>query len=176
MSAATSTSPYEAVLGEAFGSLHPHVRRAHLSPLHAEGTIDVEHGPGWLARRMIWPMKLPAAGARQPVRLDVIEDGVELLWRRRIGGILLETRQRARGSRLEERSGPGRVSFELAVRDGALLYRQSSIHLAGLPLPRWLSPVVSAVVAPTLDGWRVAVTVTWRERLVCRYAGAIALS
>lgn len=121
-------------------------------------------------------MKLPAAGARQPVRLDVIEDGVELLWRRRIGGILLETRQRARGSRLEERSGPGRVSFELAVRDGALLYRQSSIHLAGLPLPRWLSPVVSAVVSPTLDGWRVAVTVTWRERLVCRYAGAIAPS
>lgn len=28
-----SCSPYEAVLGEAFGSLHAHVRRAHLPPL-----------------------------------------------------------------------------------------------------------------------------------------------
>ena len=118
--AAGSCSPYEAVLGEAFASLHAHVRRAHLPPLRAEGTIDVEHGPGWLARPMIWLMKLPAAGLRQPVRLDVAEDGSELVWTRRIGGSILRTRQRASGSRLVERSGLGRVSFDLAVEDGAL--------------------------------------------------------
>ena len=93
--AARSCSPYEAVLGEAFASLHAHVRRAHLPPLRAEGTIDVEHGPGWLARPIIWLMKLPAAGPRQPVRLDVAEDGSELVWTRRIGGSILRTRQYA---------------------------------------------------------------------------------
>ena len=77
--AARSCSPYEAVLGEAFASLHAHVRRAHLPPLCAEGTIDVEHGPGWLAHPIIWLMKLPAAGPRQPVRLDVAEDGSAFL-------------------------------------------------------------------------------------------------
>ena len=174
--AAKSCSPYEVVLGEAFASLHAHVRCAHLPPLRAEGTIDVEHGPGWLSRLMIWLMKLPAAGPRQPVRLDVAEDGSELVWTRRIGRSILRTRQRASGSRLVERSGLGRVSFDLAVEDGALLYRQSSIHVAGLPVPSSLSPRVGAVVSATADGWRVVVTVTWRGRIVCRYAGTIRAS
>jgi hypothetical protein len=174
--AARSCSPYEAVLGEAFASLHAHVRRAHLPPLRAEGTIDVEHGPGWLTRPMIWLMNLPAAGPRQPVRLDVDEDGAELVWTRRIGRSTLRTRQYATGasgSRLVERSGLGRLSFDLAVEDGALRYCQSSIHVAGLPLPSALSPRVGAVVSATAEGWRVVVTVTWRARMICRYAGTI---
>ena len=169
----TSGSPYEVVLGDAFGSLHAHVRRAHLPPLCAEGTIDVEHGPGWMARQVIRLMKLPAAGARQPVRLDVAGDGAELVWTRRIGRCTLRTRQRASGSRLVERSGLGRVTFDLAVEDGALLYRQSSIHVAGLRVPGPLGPRVGAAVSATPQGWHVAVTVEWRGRIVCRYAGAI---
>ena len=167
---------YEAVLREAFASLHPHVRRAHLPPLRAEGTVDVEHGRGRLARFIIRLMNLPAAGPRQPVRLDVVGDGPELVWTRRIGGSILRTRQHARGSRLVERSGLGRVSFDLTVEDGALLYRQSSIHIAGLPMPSSLSPFVCAVISATSEGWHVAVTVTWRGRIVCRYAGTIRAS
>src|SRR5262245_7387569 len=168
-----SCSPYQAVLGPTFASLHAHVRRAHLPPLRAEGTVDVEHGPGWLTPPMIWLMKLPASGLRQPVRLDVAQDGPELVWTRRIGRSVLQTRQRANGSRLVERSSLGRVSFDLAVEGGALLYQQSSFHVAGLPLPSWLSPRVGGVVCPTTEGWSVAVTVKWRGRIVCRYAGTI---
>jgi hypothetical protein len=168
-----SCSPYETVLGPAFASLHAHVRRAHLPPLCAEGSMDVEHGPGWLTPSIVWLMKLPAAGSGQPVRLDVATDGRELVWTRRIGRSVLQTRQRADGSRLVERSGLGRVSFDLFAEDGALLYRQSSIHVAGLPVPWSLGPCVGAVVSPTPEGWRVVVTVTWRGRMVCRYAGSI---
>jgi hypothetical protein len=125
---------------------------------------------------MIWLMKLPAAGPRQPVWLDVAEDGSELVWTRRIGGSILGTRQRASGSRLVERSGLGCVSFDLAVEDGALLYRRSSIHVAGLPVPSSLSPRVDAVVSATAEGWRVVVTVEWRGGIVCRYAGTIRAS
>jgi hypothetical protein len=171
--AARICSPYEAVLGGAFASLHAHVRRAHLAPLRAEGTIDVEQGSGWRARLVIRLMKLPAAGPRQPVRLEVAEDGPELMWTRRIGRSILRTRQRASGSRLVERSGLGRIAFDLVVDDGALLYRQSSIHVAGLPVPSSLSPRVAAVVSPTADGWHVVVTVTWRGAILCRYAGTI---
>ena len=159
--AARSKSPYEAVLGEAFATLHAHVRRAHLPPLRAEGTMDVEHGQGWVARPIIWLMNLPAAGPRQPVRLDVAANGSELVWTRRVGVSVLRTRQRECGSRLVERSGLGRVSFDLAVDDGALLYRQSSFHVAGLPVPSSLSPRVGAVVSATADGWHVVVTVAW---------------
>jgi hypothetical protein len=108
---------------------------------------------------MIWLMTLPAAGPRQPVRLEVTEDGQELVWTRQIGASMLRTRQQAGGARLVERSGLGRVSFDLAVVDGALLYRQSSIHLAGLPVPSSLGPRVGAVVSATADGWHVAVAV-----------------
>ena len=172
--AVTTCSPYEAILGEAFASLHAHVQRAHLAPLRAEGAIDVEHGgPRWLARPMIWLMKLPAAGPGQSVQLDVAEDGSELVWTRRIDGATLRTRQRARGSRLEERSGLGRVSFTLAVESGALVYRQSLFYVAGLPVPSSLSPRVAAVVSATAEGWRVVVTVKWLGRILCRYAGNI---
>jgi hypothetical protein len=62
------------------------------------------------------------------------------------------------------------------VEDGALLYRQSSFHVAGLPVPAALGPRVGAAVSATADGWRVAVTVTWRGQTLCRYAGAIRAS
>lgn len=171
--AATGVSPYEAILGDTFASLHPHVRRAHLPPLRAEGTIDVEHGARLLARPMTWLMALPAAGPGQPVRLQVTADGRDLVWTRQIGASMLRTRQHASGSRLVERLGLGRVSFDLAAEDGALLYRHSSFHVAGLPVPSSLSPRVEAAVTATADGWHVAVLVTWRGRIVCRYAGSI---
>jgi hypothetical protein len=138
--------------------------------------MDVEHGPGWLARPVIWLMRLPAAGPHQPVRLDVAQDGSDLVWTRRIGESILKTRQRASGSRLVERLGLGRVSFDLAVENGTLLYRQSSFHIAGLSLPYSLSPCVGAVVSATAEGWRVAVTITWRGRIVCSYAGTLSPS
>ena len=119
---------------------------------------------------MIWLMQLPAAGLRQPVRLDVANDGLEVVWTRRIGGVLLATRQHASGSMLVERSGLGRISFDLAVQDGALLYQQSAIHVAGVRVPGSLSPRVDAVVSATADGWHVVVTVTWRARMICRYS------
>jgi hypothetical protein len=173
MTLRSSGSLYELLLGEAFASLHAHVRLAHLPPLRAEGTIDVEHGRGWLARAIVSLMKLPDAGPRQPVRLVVAEDGAELAWTRRIGASMLRTRQGARGPRLVERSGLGSVAFDLSVQDGSLVYRQSSIHVAGVRLPPSLGPRVGAVVSGTEQGWRVVVTAEWRGRLVCRYAGAM---
>ena len=138
--------------------------------------LDVEHGPGWLSRALIRLMKLPAAGGRQPVELDVAARGAELLWSRRIGRIVLRTRQRASGSRLVERAGLGRVFFDLSVDEGALLYRQASLQVAGLPLPCSLSPRVSAIVSAAVEGWHVDVTVRWRDRIVCRYAGSVRAS
>ena len=137
--------------------------------------MDVEHGQGWLTRQVIWLMQLPGAGSGQPVWLDVVQDGSELVWTRRIGTSTFRTRQRAAGSRLEERTGVGRISFDLVVRDGALLYKQSSIRVAGLPLPSSLSPRVGAVVSAMAQGWSVAVTVKWRQQVICRYAGAVRL-
>lgn len=121
-------------------------------------------------------MKLPAAGHGQPVQLDVSGDGDELVWARQIGRVTLLTRQYARGSHIVERSGLGRISFTLAVEDGALRYRQSSLRVAGLPVPDSISPRVDALVSATIEGWRVMVAVTWRGRIICRYGGPVRVS
>ena len=126
-----------------------------------------------MARPLIWLMKLPAAGPRQPARLDVADCGSELVWTRQIGGSILRTRQCVIGSRLIERSGLGAIAFALSVEEGALVYRQSSFRVGGLPVPTSLSPRVAAVVSAAAEGWHVLVTVKWREWIVCRYAGTM---
>jgi hypothetical protein len=118
-------------------------------------------------------MNLPQSGRSQQVRLHVAAAATQQEWSRQIGSSVLRTRQSALGSRLVERNGIGRVTFDLAVQDGALLYRQASIAVAGLVIPPFISPRVAARVSPEGPGWHVDVAVTWRGHLVCRYGGAM---
>ena len=164
-------SPYETALQDAFLALDPEVRRAHLAPLVAVGNVDVEHGSHWLAQPLIRILRLPTAGRLEPVRLDVTRDGDELVWSRRIGSLDLRTRQRAAGSGIEERVGPGTIVFDLIAENGALRYRQTSFKVARIPVPPAIAPQVDARVSAEAGGWRVDVRVTWRTHLVCRYAG-----
>lgn len=166
-------APCQILLGEAFASLEAGVQRGHLAPLSAEGTLDVEHGAWWLTPLFVRLMTLPAAGKGQPVRLEVTPLGAGVEWTRRIGSSILRTRQRAEGSLLVERHGLGRVAFALDAKEGALMYRQVSMRVAGIPVPSFLSPRVSGCASPAALGWHIDVAVTWRGRLVCRYAGVL---
>jgi hypothetical protein len=166
-------SVYRAVLGPAFAQLHPFVQQAHLAPLVATGTLDVERGRHWTTPILAHLMSLPRAGTAQPVRLDVFAAGDGMRWRRRIGRVPLQTTQQHQDGRLVERHGLGRIVFSLEARGGALLYHQVAMHVGGLPVPDRVAPQVTAIVAPDVEGWTVNVHVTWRGRLVCRYAGRI---
>jgi hypothetical protein len=165
--------PYACILGEAYLSLDPAVRRAHEPPLRAQGTLIVEHGSHWWTPLLIFAMRLPAAGPAQPVRLEVARHGSALTWSRRIGSSPLRTVQFAEGSCLVERSGIGRITFELTTDRGTLRYRQRALHIARVRVPRVVCPQVQASVSAAGGDWRVSVEVTWRGWLVCRYAGII---
>ena len=167
------TSPYQAILGDAFASLHPNVRRAHLVPLAARGTLDVEHASHRLVPVLVALMSLPAAGQALPVRLVAEAVGDRVEWTRRIGSSVLRTWQRASGSRVVEHHGIGRVAFDLTVEDGALAYRQAWIQAGPVGVPRVVRPDVRARVSPADAGWRVDVTVMWRGHLVCHYHGVM---
>lgn len=162
---------YQTILGDAFAALHPNVRRAHLAPLTARGTLDVRHGAHWIVPLMVAAMKLPAAGEGWPVRLEVVAAGNRLEWIRRIGPSVLRTRQRASGSRVVEHQGIGRIVFDLDVEDGALVYRQASMSIGRVVLPPFVAPRVRARASAAPGGWRIEVTVTWRGHLVCHYSG-----
>ena len=170
---AASRNPYASILGEAYASLDPAVRRAHEAPLSARGTLTVEHGHRWWTPILIRMMRLPAPGVAQPVRLQVTAAGPALTWTRRIGVSPLHTTQYAEQGRLIECSGIGRISFDLSVHHGSLVYRRHAVHVAGLRLPGPVSPHVEASVNGAQGGWSVRVEVTWRGHLVCRYAGII---
>ena len=172
----TVRSPYEAALGGAFERLPSDVRRAHLAPLIAAGTFDVDQGTHWMTPTLVKLLHLPEAGRGQPVRLEVTGHGNELLWARRIGAVSLRTRQRAAGRRIVERAGLGTIVFDVAARDGALVYNQCGLRVAGLWIPRVVAPFVSARVSAAPGGWHVDVRVTWRTHLVCRYAGNMAVA
>lgn len=166
-------TPYLAILGEGFASLHPHVQAAHLVPLAAEGTMDVERGASLGARLLARFLGFPAAGLGQRVRLDVRPFGGEVEWHRSIGKSRLRTYQFAKSGYLVERNRTGMIVFKLIVRDGALVYEQVAMKAARAIVPRGLAPTVRGLVSPTPEGWRVEVEITWRGRLVGRYSGAL---
>ena len=166
-------SPYRMLLGEVFDLLPAHVRHAHEVPLVAEGTLDVEHGTHWLTPLMIHLMKLPVAARGQRVRLELMADGPDVIWMRRIGSSTLRTRQRAIGGRLIESNAIGWIAFHLAVAEDSVVYRQLAIGVGRVAIPSPIGPHVAARVSPVAVGWRVDVTVTWRGHLVCRYGGVL---
>ncbi|MFI5385324.1 MAG: DUF4166 domain-containing protein [Fimbriimonadales bacterium] len=168
-------SPYRELLGEAFESLHPNVRMAHLLPLDADGSFDVAHGTHRLAPLFAKLLRLPASGLGQPVKLRLRAGSKpgEVVWRRQIGPSALNTVQFARSRRLFEKNGLGCVVFDLTARDGSLEYRQVALRFAGLRLPDALSPRVEAHVSPSAPGWNVEVVVTWHGHLICRYGGGL---
>jgi hypothetical protein len=167
---------YPALLGGTFDVLHPHVRLAHLAPLHASGSMDVVHGAHAFTPLLVWLMRLPAPGSGQSVSLTVVNgEGVRMprmYWSRRIGNHVLRTQQSRWHGLLVERCAAGSVAFRLlAADDGALIYDGASMRVLGVPLWRSLAPRVIARVSATPHGWHVRVTVKWRGRLVCRYQG-----
>lgn len=173
-------SPYQAILGEAFETLHPNVRRAHTVPLSAEGTFDVVHGTHRITRILVALMTLPAAGQRVPVTLRVAFGPARtkagpptLRWERRIGRTPLCTHQHAHRGFLVEENGPGRLVFSLRAANGCLLYEQAALCFFFLRVPSVLSPRVRARVSPDPEGWHVDVRVEWHGHLICRYAGTM---
>ena len=173
-------SPYQALLGDAFNTLHPNVRMAHEAPLNAQGVFDVVHGTHRITRMLVALMKLPAAGIRVPVALGVVFASARtnlgpltMRWQRRIGRTLLSTCQYAHRGFLIEEHGLGRVVFSLRAANGCLFYEHAALHFMSLRLPLVLSPRVRACVSPDARGWHVEVVVEWRGHLICRYGGTM---
>lgn len=166
------STPYHAILGEAFETLHPNVRRAHEAPLTAEGTFDVVHGTHRFTRILVALMKLPAAGRQMPVTLSVAEAGpFTLRWERKFGQTPLCTHQHAHQGYLVEAMGPGRMVFSLRVADGCLFYDYAAVRFLFVRVPTVLSPRVGVRVSPEPEGWHVDVRVEWHGHLICEYGG-----
>ena len=151
----TQSRLYPTLLGAAWHSLDPTVQRIHSAPsaMHAEGIFQVSRGGGVLMRRILDAAHVPQPSHAADVRLVVCHRGRHERWHRAFGGLPLVTHQsEAPGGLLAERIGILEFRFRLAVKHGALLFRQESfaIRLGPLrvPLPDWLSIEIAGREGP----------------------------
>lgn len=156
---------YLDLLGDRWDALSERVQRLHTpgATVRASGTFCVCRGANWLARLAATLAGLPAECAVVAVHLVVTPGGNHEEWRRYFGGRPFVSTQYANNGSLIERIGLSEVRFQLDVIDGALQYQSTRVWLrAGLlrlPLPRWLSPRLTASEKADETGVRVSVEV-----------------
>lgn len=162
---------YPKLLGAAWHALSPTVQRIHIdrAMTNAEGIVQVSRAPGRLMGRILDAAHVPQSSNAAEVRLAVCHRGHVEQWHRAFGGLPLVTHQsEAPSGHLAERFGPVEFRFRLAVKHGALLFRQESLAIRlgplRVPLPDWLSIKIAGREGPAgeLDEPSIRTTVDVR--------------
>ena len=157
----TFPSLYRRVLGPRFETLPMVLRQFHDSATggRARGTFHVERGRGFLRNALASWLGFPRAGANANVDLEVSVEGDRERWCRRFSHETVVSVQWEEGQVLIEQFGMSSFSSNLRISGDELIYEFRRAWLAGIPLPRWLSPRVEGVVKGEVDGWRVVTRV-----------------
>jgi hypothetical protein len=162
---------YRELLGEAFESLHPHVRRAHEAPLDAEGIAGVRSANNWVGALIARAMTFPRPGQGVCVELRVRETADGTSWERRFGGDSVRTVQRLNDGHMVEHRGFGQLWFAVTIVEGEVHYETVRASLFGLVLPRSLTPRATGRVIATEDGWQTQIEVSAPlVGLLCAYS------
>lgn len=157
---------YRQLLGDSWESLSHAVQRLHgvNTSVQAVGVFRVRHGKHCLARVLARLAQLPAAGEAVAMQLLVTARHHGEEWRRTFAGRPLISQQceRANGA-LVERVGAVELQFCLRVVNGGLAYHSTTVALClgswRVPIPRYLSPRVTAVETPVGVGEQIDVAV-----------------
>ncbi len=169
---------YRRALGEDFETLPSALRRFHGLPGggHAAGFLRVMRGRGRLRTAAADLLKLPPAGERVGVDLQVVVEGDRERWIRRFGDdVRLVSTQRLEGGLIVETFGPFRFGFRLSGGPGGLRFDLVRRWLWGLALPARLAPGIEAKAAGRDEGWWIDVSIRGPLLgLLARYEGKMA--
>src|SRR5262249_44849423 len=179
-----SPALYPRLMGAAWSALAEPLQRLHvgLETVQATGMFTVRHGTRPVARLLAALLRLPMAGEEVPVRLVVTPHRHGERWQRTFAERSLVSEQYAGpGGCLGERFGLLDIWLRLAVVDSTLCFHQRSVGLSygalRVPLPRWLSPQISAREWAVPGQAHVQVAVSVRvplAGLLLAYTGSIA--
>jgi hypothetical protein len=130
-------SLFHRVLGEAYCSLPPALRKIHDGGARHTwaGRCDIERGENLLVRLMATIASLPPTGRDVPVTVQIATDTDHETWTRDFGGHIMRSTLKLRDGLLSERLGPVSLCFELCNEQGAIEWRLRAVHYLGLPLP-----------------------------------------
>ncbi|WP_421789431.1 DUF4166 domain-containing protein [Hyphobacterium sp.] len=145
-----SKTAYQRVLGPAWNELPAMTRRLH-SPdpvVVFEGKADIRRTLNPLANFAADLMGLPKSGTNVPARITVTRHDHGETLNRDYGGRVFETHQTVEKCNgqfvLKEQVGPFILTLQLIGHSEGIDFHLQHATLWGLPLPRWLSPAVSA--------------------------------
>jgi hypothetical protein len=146
-----ATALYPRLVGKAWAELDASVQHWHDAAHQVLGTglFIVRHGQGRLARFLAWLLRLPTSGEALATRLVIVRQAWGETWSRTFAGQALITVQyQYRADLLAERLGCLEFWFRLRVIEQALdFWHAGTAGVLGpirVPLPRWLSPRITA--------------------------------
>lgn len=165
------TSLYRAVMGSAYGRLHPALQRFHALPgqtvLHGE---VVTQGPDSAFGRLLARLTgTPLQARRGPIRFVLDAGPTEETWTREFPGQTMRSRLRLVDGRIVEALGAARLVFGLEAEGDRLVMQLRSMRFLGIPCPRWLLPRV--VARERGEGTRLYFEIAAGLPLVGRIAG-----
>jgi hypothetical protein len=153
-------SPYRTLLGPAFDTLPPTLRRFHdvTGEWRGHARFRITRGKGFLRNLAATIGGLPSPGDDVPVRLRIVAEGDGERWLREFGGHRLESVQRARDGLLVESFGAVTLGMRLVAQPPALRLEAVRAWLLGVPWPRPLAPYGTGVEVGRHDGCAIVAT------------------
>jgi hypothetical protein len=157
----SQSSLYRRILGPRFELLPAVLKRFHDSPHggRARGIFTVERGRGFLRHALGWLLGFPRAGIDLAVILEISVEGDCERWRREFPDRTVISTQWEHDHLLIEQYGMNSFSSALTIQGTELVYEFRQAWLAGIPLPKWVSPRIEGVVTGVEYGWWVVVRV-----------------
>lgn len=131
------------------------------------GHSDIDRGSGPVSRLVGWLFGFPPAGRRLPTVITVVASGGSEIWQRRFSGhpivTQLEPGDQNHRPVVTERFRFG-VAFDLEVaeRHGALRFELLGMRVGGIPMPRYLWPVLRAEERAERGGFRFDIDIALR--------------
>jgi hypothetical protein len=147
----------------------PPVQRLHevQDAIVAFGHTDIDRGRGPVSRLVGWLFGFPSGGRRLDTVITVLANGGGEIWHRRFSGHPILTHLEPAAGRqrpiVVERFRFG-VTFDLEVieQEGRLRFELRAMHWCGLPMPRFLWPVLRAEERAERGGFRFDIDIALR--------------
>lgn len=168
-------------MGRLFNRLPGPVKEQHgaIDILLTTGRCDIDRGRALSARLIGWLFGFPPAGRDLPTKVTVIAEAGREIWHRDFGGngifTVLEPAAQAGRPTIVEKFGA--VAFDLALeeRQGGLGMTVIGMRVFGIPMPRWLWPVLKGIerAEPQRFVFDIDIRLGWGRPLI-HYRGWLA--
>jgi uncharacterized protein DUF4166 len=125
----------------------------------ASGFLRVTRGKGCLRAVVADLLKLPPAGERVGVELQVVVEGDRERWIRRFDDLRLVSTQRLERGLVVETFGPFRFGYRLTGGPGGLQFDMVRRWFWRVPIGAGLAPLIDGRAWGREDGWWIDVSI-----------------